>query len=382
MNTSISSFSLGHAYIAAPRMGIARFNHARSCWQGDTGRYWGQKRLKSDENANKAPGIQSTRANPLQLLPRPLGTPEKPRWTPLSKEEKREQFLDENKRQERKDILMKLNSEAYYADVHKMSFHGGKMWIAPDHLIREERSLYFPDLSGKTLSASPPELDLSLSAEARRSILMERGPWVPTSDGKGHTAQMVQGNVSIVAITHSQISEEHVKAWTQDVVERWRGHERFRFIHVNLQQNPLRTFLVSLFTSRLRREVPSYFHQTYILSYDNIDYIRDAMGLQNKFVGYVYLVDWLGRIRWAGCGGPWNGDGGARSLAHGDNNMPDIVDDSEKTNATALPQPEGGRSGQISEGMVQGLGEVQRLNRCLSVLMSRLEQLTQAGEKH
>jgi ATPase complex subunit ATP10 len=43
---------------------------------------------------------------------------------------------------------------------------------------------------------------------------------------------MVEGNISIVAITHSQISEEHVKAWTKDVVERWRGHERFRFIHV------------------------------------------------------------------------------------------------------------------------------------------------------
>ena len=25
---------------------------------------------------------------------------------------------------------MKLNHEAYYADVHKMSFHGGKRWIA------------------------------------------------------------------------------------------------------------------------------------------------------------------------------------------------------------------------------------------------------------
>ena len=32
----------------------------------------------------------------------------------------------------------KLNHEAYYADVHKMSFHGGKMWIAPPQLIREE----------------------------------------------------------------------------------------------------------------------------------------------------------------------------------------------------------------------------------------------------
>jgi ATPase complex subunit ATP10 len=35
---------------------------------------------------------------------------------------------------------MKLNHEAYYADVHKMSFHGGKRWIAPEQLIKEEVS--------------------------------------------------------------------------------------------------------------------------------------------------------------------------------------------------------------------------------------------------
>jgi ATPase complex subunit ATP10 len=99
------------------------------------------------------------------------------------------------------------------------------------------------------------------------------------TDGKGHTGQMTEGNVSIIAITNSQISQEHVKTWTQDVAEKWRSHERFRFVHVsiqnpnyfeysadgrvqvNLQQNPLRTFLVSMFTSRLRQEVPRYFHQ-------------------------------------------------------------------------------------------------------------------------
>lgn len=26
------------------------------------------------------------------------------------------------------------------------------------------------------------------------------------------------------------------------------------------------------------------------------------MGMQNKHVGYVFLVDWERRIRWAGCG--------------------------------------------------------------------------------
>jgi hypothetical protein len=44
---------------------------------------------------------------------------------------------------------------------------------------------------------------------------------------------MAQGNVSIIAITNSQISQEHVKTWTRDVAEKWRSHERFRFVHVS-----------------------------------------------------------------------------------------------------------------------------------------------------
>lgn len=57
------------------------------------------------------------------------------------------------------------------------------------------------------------------------------------ADGKGHTAQMVEGNVSIIAITNSQISQEHVKAWTGDVAEEWRSHKRFRFIHASIPES-------------------------------------------------------------------------------------------------------------------------------------------------
>ncbi|CAG7849975.1 SubName: Full=Related to ATP10-F1F0 ATPase complex assembly protein {ECO:0000313/EMBL:CCA67304.1} [Serendipita indica DSM 11827] len=168
---------------------------------------------------------------------------------------------------------------------------------------------------------------------------MSLGPSIPTLDGKAHVAQLVRGNVSLVAIVNSQISHEQVKSWTSQIAERWRSHERFRFIHVNLQQNPLRTFLVSFFTSGLKKTIPRHFHQTYILSYDNVDYIREAIGLENKFVGHLYLVDWEGRIRWAGCGSPWNGDNSVSTAGH------------------MLPIPEGGPSGQVAEGIVQGLGE-------------------------
>ena len=33
-----------------------------------------------------------------------------------------------------------------------------------------------------------------------------------------------------------------------------------------------------------------------------MEYVREDLGLVNKHVGYVYLVDELCRVRWAGCG--------------------------------------------------------------------------------
>ncbi|KAG8824595.1 Mitochondrial ATPase complex subunit atp10 [Serendipita sp. 401] len=314
------------------------------------------KTLATDEE-------QSPKAIPLQLLPRPLGVREKPRWTPLSIGERKDAFLDQEARKEREKILMKLSSEAYYSDVHKMSFHAGKRWIAPEQLIKEERSLYFPNLSGKTLGPSP-RYSLADSPELQKRNQMEYGPLIPTTNGNAHAAQIAQGNVSIIAIVNSQISHEQIKAWTASVAEKWRPHERFRLITVNVQQNPLRTFLVSFFTSRLKQGIPRQFHQSYIISYDNVDFIRDAIGLENKFVGHVYLVDWQGRIRWAGCGDPWVGDEHTHS-GHRDSHM-----------GTRLP--EGGPGGQVMEGVVQGLGEVQRLERCLNVLMNRLDTLIQA----
>lgn len=120
--------------------------------------------------------------------------------------------------------------------------------------------------------------------------------------------------------------------------------------------------------------------QSYIISYDNVDYVRDAIGLENKFVGYVYLVDWEGRIRWAGCGGPWNGDESpTEAQGHGAAVSSTTLAASEVMVKRAKDIPEGGPFGQVSEGLVQGLGEVERLKRCVRVLMNRVDTLIKEG---
>jgi ATPase complex subunit ATP10 len=70
---------------------------------------------------------------------------------------------------------------------------------------------------------------------------------------------------------------------------------------INLQENPLKSFLVSMFLSSLRKTVPASQQATYLLSHQSLEYLRGPLGMENKHVGYVFLVDANRKIRWAGC---------------------------------------------------------------------------------
>lgn len=64
----------------------------------------------------------------------------------------------------------------------------------------------------------------------------------------------------------------------------------------------MKAFLVSLYVSSLRRRVPKELQSTYLLSRQNMEYVREPLGMNNKHIGFVYLVDPNLRIRWAGGG--------------------------------------------------------------------------------
>lgn len=57
-----------------------------------------------------------------------------------------------------------------------------------------------------------------------------------------------------------------------------------------------------MFLSSLRKVVPARQQPTYLLSHSSLEYLREPMGMLNKHVGYVFLVDAGGKVRWAGGG--------------------------------------------------------------------------------
>ncbi|KAI0032856.1 ATPase assembly factor ATP10, partial [Vararia minispora EC-137] len=211
---------------------------------------------------------------PLPLLQRPLGVPEKPTAHVQTFDERsKELIFDDEKRMEQRRHLVKEASKGYYQDLHMVRFYGGKTWIAQKALIREDKALYFPNIAGSRLS-----------------------------DGqKVHTTDVCKGKVSVIAMLSTQISQHHAMSFTHQVNEKYRHHPGYQFVQVNLQENVLKSFLVSLFLSSLRNAVPEPLHPTYILSRQNMEYVREPLGMTNTRIGYVYLVDEDLRVRWAGC---------------------------------------------------------------------------------
>lgn len=235
-----------------------------------------QLKGKEKESAQTA-GTKQNASSALPFLPRPLGVRERPTTDRMSW---REEMMDQDIRQARREALIKEATKGYFADLSATRRHGGKTWIAPPVLIREEKSLYFPDVVGTPL----------------------------TGGNKVHTTDLCLGKVSVITVLSSKISEMQAKMFTEPTHNEFKDHSHYQLIQLNLQENLLKSMLVSLFASGIKRSIPQEQWSRYLITSQSMDYVREDLGLQNKHIVYVYLVDTACRIRWAACGDPQPGE--------------------------------------------------------------------------
>ncbi|KAJ1311684.1 hypothetical protein OPQ81_010158 [Rhizoctonia solani] len=200
---------------------------------------------------------------PLQFLSRPLGVSDIPSSLPKSWAAKREELLDRDKHIEKRRHLVKQVTRGYFHDFHKLKHYGGKMWIAPRVLIREDKALYFPDVTG-------------ISLDNRSTV---------------HTTTACAGRITLLSVLSTKISELHAQSFVEQTLEQHKGNKNFQYMQINLQENILKSWLVSLSLSSLRNTVPPELQPTYLLSSQNMEYLRVPLGMENKHIGYTYLLD-------------------------------------------------------------------------------------------
>lgn len=140
------------------------------------------------------------------------------------------------------------------------------------------------------------------------------------------TTEVVKGRVSLVVVYSGQ--------WAQRQVGTFFGEEKgegemgrllgegvgLQRVDVNVEEQGLRAGLMWMFIGNVKKMIGEEDWGRYFVVRRGLgDEVRASLGIVNGSVGYVYLVDWDGKIRWAANGEAAEGEreglmSGARKL--------------------------------------------------------------------
>jgi mitochondrial ATPase complex subunit ATP10 len=239
----------------------------------------------------------SVLARPLGLKHPPLSGQNSPIDTRTLRE-RHEEFTSYEKALERRTVYLRTFFRPYFQEWRRMDHYKGKTFVSSPRLFKRDKALYFPNIWGQTLAKEGD------------------GP-----DGGRDTTPLLMGNVSIVTVQANRWAEEMVDTFVGEkanpklnrLLETYKG--RLQRVDVNIQGDWMRALIVKFYTSRLRKLVPENRWNRYFMiklprdiRRGLTDEVRDAMGLLNSQVGYVYLIDSSCKIRWAGSGHAWEGE--------------------------------------------------------------------------
>lgn len=187
--------------------------------------------------------------------------------------------------------MTKQIAKPYFRDWSNLRFSKGKIFKCNERLFRGDASLWFPNFYGKTLAKG-----------------LER---IERKDGyKGlgrDTVDSMKGKVSVVSIVSSMWAKAQVDTFTskeqnpelQEVVQG--NKDVAQMVWINMENNWIKWCLLQAFRNNLRKGKSVEEQRRYFMVRRGVsEVMKEAIGVLNDKVGFVYLVDEDCKIRWAG----------------------------------------------------------------------------------
>ena len=78
--------------------------------------------------------------------------------------------------------------------------------------------------------------------------------------------------------------------------------DRYDVVRIVINEGRVVKLLSPFITSGTKKNVPESDHANTLLYFGDAEEFRDILRMHNIYTGYVFLVDGIGRVRWAGSG--------------------------------------------------------------------------------
>jgi len=78
--------------------------------------------------------------------------------------------------------------------------------------------------------------------------------------------------------------------------------ERFEIVRITVNEGWVTKLLTPFIVSGAKKNTPEKDHANTLLYFGDAEEWRDILRMHNIYTGYVFLVDGIGRVRWAGSG--------------------------------------------------------------------------------
>ncbi|KAJ3024906.1 UNVERIFIED_CONTAM: Mitochondrial ATPase complex subunit atp10 [Siphonaria sp. JEL0065] len=181
-------------------------------------------------------------------------------------------ILDSEKNEAARTSMMNEGfKKGRFDDIKQLAREGDKLWNASNKMTAFSSSPRIPNIAGKSLLGVETDI---------------------------HT--LVKGNrASLVCFLFTALGEPHVKSYVKPFQA---AFPDANIVHVNVEEDGYKSWALKLFEPWIRFGVSENLRAQYLVHFGSIVEQRNKIGMANKLVGWVHLVDGEGRVRWSAHG--------------------------------------------------------------------------------
>ena len=198
-------------------------------------------------------------------------------------------YVERQVRNERRKVLVERAYGNFWMMTDLKKTHN-KPVLSNEHLIPDELAQDFPSLphwttvTDETTEVHVPEFFL-----------------------RNNRAKDASAQCTLVAIAFTHFGAQLLDSWTTPFVAEFANNNRVEVVHLSITEGGwfVCKFLRPLLSRSARSNTPPQQQSTTLLHYgsaESLSTFKDTLRMHNTLTGYVYLLDGLGRVRFAGSG--------------------------------------------------------------------------------